>query len=143
MKYRLFLTVCGLLPATLLGGCFQMGRILGVGAPFTDIGSSRASPDGGVLAAYVIDAPGPLAGNTYAITLTAAGGNPLRGTVIIATGTDDRDLVYRWVSRNMLQVRLPCGWWVNAANHWQLSGTDRVVSIDFIKAEGCPGRKWL
>ncbi len=105
--------------------------------PFTDVMSTSKSPDGQITAAYVIEAHGPMAGVAYGITLSPTGSDPRDGSIVLREGEDDRELVYRWADNQTLVVRLPCGWWADLTNHYQLPGTSRIIDVKYEPPQGC------
>lgn len=75
--------------------------------PFTDVLSTHASPDGQVIAAYVVEAHGPMAGVFYGITLSPPEMDPRDGKIILGTSENDRPIAYDWEDANTLTMRLP------------------------------------
>ena len=116
-----------------------LGLILSGGSdqPFTDVMSTSKSPDGQITAAFVIEARGPMAGVAYGITLSPTGSDPRDGSIVLREGEDDRELVYRWADNQTLVVRLPCGWWADLTNHYQLPGTSRIIDVKYEPPQGC------
>lgn len=96
---------------------------------FTNLIDQKLSPDGKIVAAYVVENYGGMTGTTYGLTLSAAGTNVLQGQPILTEGEDDAAIAYRWLSDDALLVRLPCGWWGSLTNAYQLRGTGHVVAI--------------
>ncbi len=104
---------------------------------FTDVLSTFPSQDGRVIAATVVAAHGPMAGVVYAVTLSPAGTDPLRGTVVIEESDDDRPIGLHWDDAATLRMRLPCGIWSGLTNAWQSPDTHRIITIEHDPAEGC------
>ncbi len=99
---------------------------------FTDLLGQKASPDGSIVASFVVQNHGPLTGTTYGLTLSGKQENPLKAEPILVQGEDDRAVQYDWSGSNRLKVRLPCGWWGYLTNHYQLKGTSRIVDIAYL-----------
>ncbi len=105
---------------------------------FTDVLGTVPAPDGRVVAATVVSAHGPMAGVVYAVTLSPAGTDPLRGGVVIEESDDDTPIRLNWDDATTLRMRLPCGLWSGLTNGWQSPQTNKVVAIKTDPAEGCP-----
>jgi hypothetical protein len=108
---------------------------------FTDVLEQKASPDGSIVASYVVQNYGPMTGTTFGLTLSGTAGNPLKSDPILVEGEDDRSIQYNWIANDRLEVRLPCGWWGSLTNHYQLRGTSRIVDISYLPPPSeCPQR---
>ena len=106
---------------------------------FTDLLGQRASPDGLVVASYVIQNYGPMTGTIFGLTLSGKQENSLNAEPILTQGEDDRAIQYNWNGSNRLDVHLPCGWWGHLTNHYQLRGTNRIVEICYLPPPSeCP-----
>ncbi len=108
------------------------------GHNFTDTLSSKSSPDGAIAAAYVVERRGfVFSPETYGVTLTPTKADPRDGVVVLTEGDDDRPIVYRWKDNKTLVVRLPCGWWADLRDHYQLPRTVRIIDIKYALPVGC------
>ena len=108
------------------------------GSPeFTDLVGQKSTPDGLVLASYVIQNHGPMTGTTYGLTLSNREENPLKSEPILVESEDDRGIDYKWTSSHELEVRLPCGWWGRLTNNHQLTKPDRIVHISYLPPIEC------
>ena len=106
---------------------------------FTDVTALAPSPDGAIAAASVVAAYGFGLYGGRGVTLSAKGGDPLSGSTVLAYGEDDHPPALRWSDANHLVIDLPCGWWTDLQNHWQLPETDRVIDISYLPAPTtCP-----
>ena len=106
--------------------------------PFTDVLSTHASPDGQVIAAYVVEAHGPMAGVFYGITLSPPEMDSRDGEIILGTSEDDRPIAYDWEDANTLTIRLPCGWWGYLTNFYQIPRTSQIIAIRHNPSQDCP-----
>ena len=105
-------------------------RCWGYPPEFTDVIGQQSSPDGSIVASYVVEAHGPLAdGPTYGLTVMDKGDDPLRASPILIDDGHARDINYRWLSNNRLEVELPCGWWSGLTNGWQSPASHRMLNI--------------
>ncbi|RYF21735.1 MAG: hypothetical protein EOO77_05465 [Oxalobacteraceae bacterium] len=109
------------------------------GSPqFTDLLGQKASADGSIVASYVVQNYGPMAGTTFGLTLSGKQEDPLKAEPILVQGEDDRAIQYEWSGNNRVDVYLPCGWWGRLTNHYQLKGTMHIVDIRYLSPPpGC------
>ncbi len=124
----------------LLGLCF-ISVLPGCSRPrFTDVLTTLPAPDGGVVAATVVAAHGPMAGVVYAVTLSPPGTDPRAGTVVLAESEDDRPIGLHWDDARTLRVRLPCGTWSDLTNAYQSPDRGTIITIRHDPALGCAVR---
>jgi len=105
--------------------------------PFTDVLSTQASPDGQVVAAYVVEARGPMAGVFYGITLSPQGMDSRDGRIVVGASENDRPIAYDWEDADTLTIRLPCGWWSYLTNFYQIPKTSRIIAIRHNPPQDC------
>ena len=122
---------CGFLAILTLASCSRAEE-------FTDLMSSKTSPDGRLIAAYVVDNPGLGAGTNLAITVGPAKSDPLKARSVLTWGEDGRPPGFDWLQDGSLLIRLPCGMWGDASNFYQEPGTDKVTTIKFRAPAACP-----
>ena len=120
-------------------GMLFLAPWLSGGSPhkFTDLLGTKLSPDGKIMAAFVVESRGFASPTTFAITLSQAPENPLDARPIITEGEYRDDIWYEWSNAKTLTIRLPCGWWANLTNHYQATNSDQIVDIDFLPPKGC------
>ncbi|MBV9654231.1 MAG: hypothetical protein JOZ42_06675 [Acetobacteraceae bacterium] len=99
---------------------------------FTDLLGQKASPDGSIVASYVVQNHGPMSGTLFGLTLSGRKDDPLKADPILTDGEDDSPAQFEWINDTRLEVRLPCGWWGHLTNHFQLKGTNRIVDIAYL-----------
>jgi hypothetical protein len=104
---------------------------------FTDVLGIKLSPGGKIRAASVVESRGFAAPTTYGITLSSISENPLDARPVITAGEYRNEIDYKWMDAKTLAIRLPCGWWGNLTNHYQLPNTDEIIDIVFLPPSGC------
>jgi hypothetical protein len=91
---------------------------------------THPSPDGAIIAASATNA-GDFVFEAQAdeIRLYPRGGKLQDGEVILAYGEDETPPIFKWKTAEFLEIQLPCGWWSDLTNHYQLRGTARIITI--------------
>jgi hypothetical protein len=119
---KLLVATALLIPLLFCGGCSR----------HIDVIVTRLSPDGAITAASNSNSGEfPFEPQYSEVRLYPRNGRLREGQVILSFGEDESSPTFRWVSAQSLRVQLPCGWWSQLTNHYQLPRTSRIIEISY------------